>query len=248
MLKLPKISVSDAVQASSLVLAAGFLLSTILNSFVFNTWGVPFTQVATPNDVLNSGLQMTGNLILGVLACLIGVAFFFTVKDHNRILIAVIRIIVSLVGMSALLRFAWHLLGDVLHKPTASTPASILGSSDLLPTLLTGIIAVSFLLASDAANFWEGKSRPRVMELAAVMGLFTGMTLVFVGIAQAGSQGFLEGKYLLTNPKVPDGCAGTVLWVGERAIAVRCQDSKPPLVVFGADNATMEATAKLASK
>jgi hypothetical protein len=49
-------TVSIIASITSILLIIGFILSVIVNSIVFSSWNLPFLQIASPSDVLMSGL------------------------------------------------------------------------------------------------------------------------------------------------------------------------------------------------
>ena len=263
------------VQAAALAGALCFVIGVALISTVFGRWGVNFLQVASTADVIGSGLDIVARMTLPLLLILgAGAAGWRFPARRLRVLLPVIGLcLLALTAYLAIQHLAREALLE-LQRPWDSSPASSepLGLSmeadfrqmEDLGQRLAGLQFLGLLVAACAQMLvaygalsmfraiWPG-TKGWTSRRAATAALIGGAVavlpvLVFLDVvADLSERGFHDGMILSEDcdprPDVFD--APELLWIGERAMAIRCLTGEhvrlgPPEGEFGPPSAFAE--------
>ncbi|WP_156398269.1 hypothetical protein [Caulobacter sp. Root1455] len=229
-------SMKFMVEGFSIILAAGFIISIVLNSLIFLMWGISFAQVSTTNDVINSGLQLTALLA----ACS---ATYFTsisiglkrdTKARNRLKSAVIVVMIIVTGF-ALWVDGVDIQFIARSKEIDLSVAQLIIAAHRIGAIITVFtILVSTSILSGLEDCESNAFREKRTHFAAAVAVLL-VSLLIVSVT--ASVGYLGGGYFLRPPNIPNFCDGEVLWVGERAIVARCKPNDRPMVLLAPENA-----------
>ena len=207
-------------KAERLTLLTGFAFfgSTVVNTLIFDVWGQTFLAIATPSDVLMSGLH------LAILPAMMGAgyalcyAWVISRKTWGRALATYLTTLILLclvvsrgVGYGPSVLRLWYLVG-------------------LLGWLAGGMVAISdrrdarpsddghFGLLSKLAALGRESSRRLVQAGLILTYLVFSGAMVWV-ISEAG---YFSYQQRLAEKQTPQGCAGRVVWTGENAVLIDC--------------------------
>lgn len=193
-------SLQKLLLTGSVVGATLFVLSSASNQFIFWFWGLSFLQIATPTDVLMSGLSLALKAMWPLLAA--GAGFELTRRCGRRPMTTFI--VLGLVGVLIVLFMR------------AGDPEIWLGVGSGLPVGAFWAVARVFL-RSDRSN--------EVRIFFGLLGLYLAL-ITLVSVASAWKTGFFNG--LVTVNGMVD-CEGRLFWRGERAQVLACKTgSKEP--------------------
>jgi hypothetical protein len=228
-----------ATQTLTLLTAAGFAASSVFNSLIFYFWGLNFLQIASPEDVLMSGLDSVARIALissAIFLAFLASRYFAYLLIHsgkqNILTILYIALGLILLGGAYWLKYTQHILFAF--------------------ALFVYLSASVFFLAIHTD--WYGDFvRSIKLRQSAVMvvlnGVFVLMMVVigaFVAVAAVNTvihasqrmiaSGFGDGSHYAVP--APAACEGRVMWMGERAIVVACgPPPHPHFAVISTQNA-----------
>lgn len=178
-----------------------FVLGFAVNSIVFSTWGISFAQFATAWDVLVGGLQIGGMFLSVIIGYWIIVPFrrFSPVSLLAYMLTGVLAISVLFLAAES-----------IIARDTAL----------LVVMLLAGMAAGSI----DFHRYKKKWQRNALISISIFQfTIFSGLSL-FVQISSASEHGYSWPNVVTIDEA---GCnAARALWVGERAIVIRCMDGQ----------------------
>ena len=205
----------QAAERLTLLTALAFVASTLVNVMVFDTWGLTFLAVATPSDVLMSGLIL--GLVpaitwTGYTACYALVvarkskwtrwlAYFGAVG-------AICTIVPRFVGYGPPAGQLWWLsftLGFVLAGAVLASDRWAIGSE---------IVGWRERVAAIGRRF----VRDGLRILLLVAFLFFSGAMVWV-VSEAG---YLASPMRFSEKDKGKYCDGRVVWIGERALIIDC--------------------------
>ncbi|MEH0194603.1 hypothetical protein V7S57_02590 [Caulobacter sp. CCNWLY153] len=206
-----------AAQWLSALSAVLFALAVAMNSWVFSRWGLNFLQFAGASDVIGSGLFLATALFTPALCFgggwVIGRLVVWERVDP-RLLDYALTIVVALWAMFATAAVI-HLRWDTSYSR--------------IPFLIFYGLWVSRLNASGRISGVIGGAS--IAGLALMCASFG-----FVQVARISQTGF-QGRVLVN---VSEGaCQGQVLWMGERALILRCPNGRIG-AVYGPENLRLE--------
>ena len=217
----------------------GFLLSIAMHFWVFRQWGHQFLQIATPTDVLMSGL---GILIELAPFALFGLVFFLLIilsgwSVNHVVSVGFARLAgkvrpvpsnwVTKFFKSVLVLSAWYLLLRVLvHLGLFRWALDVMEVG-----FFFGIGAVSSAIAIVAlAENWG----PIRNSMAAPFGFIAIASLGFwlaLAIADYSDDGFYRNLPPI-SVRGSDFCSpNRLMWVGDETIAVRCLENRNDITV-----------------
>jgi hypothetical protein len=205
----------------------GFTISIILNSIAFAKIGVAFLQIATPSDIIISGVQVSTNLISGMTCIVVGLSVAEMLRriPAKRAVIYFVSVVVMLI-----LTFTLCGLISIFNQP--HNYKSIPVYRIMLILILTPI--VFWLSVKYYSNQRHSKYR-KIGEWIAWATLATPIAILLLVIAVAyayrlSEEGFLGNSvYLIEDGATSDRprCGlQQVLWLGERAVVTRCETGK----------------------
>lgn len=259
---------ATCVQAAALAGAVCFVIGVALISTVFGRWGINFLQVASTADVINSGLDIVARMILPLLLVLgAGAAGWRVPARRLRVLLPIIGLcLLALTAYLLIQHLAQEAMLEVQRlwtmPPAAGAPPGLSIEMDFRQTealgrRLAGLQSLGLLVAACAQMLvaygalsmlraiWpgtEGWASRRAAAAALIGGAVAVLpVLVFLNVvADLSDRGFHDGRILVEDcdprPDVFD--APELLWIGERAMAIRCQAGEyvrlgPPEGEFG---------------
>jgi hypothetical protein len=198
--------VKRAVEALSLLAALAFLAAVALNQFLFNQWGLSFLQVASPADVVMTGvgalLYLSPLVFIAAAGALLGLVTRRVRPLWWGLLLLECLVIVALAAA-------------VAFRTSVTTPSG----SGVTVLLILALVPLAHLLTH---------SRRREMLARRGATAAVGSLLVASVLAVAAGQvqdysldGVGPQRIHLLQPALP-GCHGLVLWQGERATVVQC--------------------------
>lgn len=193
-----------SAELASLAGGAGFLIGIGLNMLIFARWNLAFLQVASPSDVLMSGLQI--GAWLAILALAVGSGFWLADRAHpiagKRLGWVYVISFAALMGAFMVVENTQvaRSVSAVFMLFAASTFMAILSRLSRFAGLArwTGIVFVSMLI---------------LVQFYAYVNEVTDR-----GMVSSPSTAFLVGTTERTCSKAK------VLWLGERSVVVRCAD------------------------
>jgi len=220
-------------QVTSLAGIAGFVAAIILNSIIFRNWGLTFLQIASPSDVILSGLQLAIGFLIPCMGLAIGwaVGMRLFAVSHSRI-------------WRALLPLFWIALG-VLVFALARRYADYLDR--------TGWISIGAMWFALAIGAFEGRTaemdgseaQTNVWKSALIENRRLNSILCFAGfwvvavfnqVERISGEGmFGGGRAKLIWPVLQQCNQPRAMWAGERAVVVRCV-SGDILVLYRPEN------------
>jgi hypothetical protein len=221
--------------------AIAFGGSSMFNSLIFSQWGLDFVQLATPADVLMSGMDAAGKLAAFVAAFLIP-----TVAQE---------IVRRRLGFAAMFKFStW--ITNIVAIAALITMVTLIIKHPLIPTLIRMGVSSSigfgiFLGVTWSMNYYDifrdqfTRKWPKQSAGEAYYKL-TGKRISYVSFVGVGVIysimfiSFVVSDYVKngfeTKPTwagaVPNNCEGRILWMGEKYIVIGCDESDPPHVIL----------------
>ena len=197
-----------------LIAAVGFLISIVANSIIFNAWELDFLQIATPNDIIISGLSIFGEpiafLMVGVLAYIAGKIF---AKGRIVDSIFIATLVVALSNQFLVMRYGY--LGYLGTFAAATGCASRIG------------------IYIDKGKSYYRPYRIMLTLLFSVM-LLQGLAVGWSNAKTITSAGYMWFGNTIITPGPASNCE--VLWIGERAVVASCARNKGPIVILNAEN------------
>jgi len=215
---------AQIAQLLSLAGIAGLLAAIGLNSLIFSLWGLTFLQLATPSDVLLSGLQLAFLIVFPMLAAVLGwwIGTKITAISGSYVRIAVIIFL----GLLIIL----HFVTVLYFKYRLSVTISFAIFSFLYSALIRSVERVRTLRRGSS------RRRPKKEALNVTwlgLGIIMCYQIAEKQITRIYHNGMSGG--LLHRP-APENCLRPlVLWVGERAVVVRCPTNEIR-VLYNAEN------------
>ena len=198
-------------EVSSLVLLIGFGVSVFLNGLVFAQWGVSFVMVATPADVVMSGLGFLFDIlpVVGFFAlCALAVRLLSSLPSSDS------------ANAGTLLQKWAILLGVAVFGFVLSTVAMLairINFSDGV------FIANQFIGAAIGAAYWCTlrfvRSRPALMLFLGIASLFSLVHGAAQLIEWRSSNGYFDRAALWRT--LPDNSRSRVLWTGSEVMVLR---------------------------
>lgn len=207
-------------EISSLLLVAGALLSVALNTALFGRWDINFLSVATPGDILMSGLNILRRTIVWLFfTSPVAIVIFFSTRRilavDNRALY--VRVIVLFLALMWLVLFcASFRESDFRHW---NYPVE--GNESLYLTVIVAVATVAFAVAV------LSKRPSRDATFATIAGsLF--LTVSIYSIIYR----IPEGDHLLfvkINPSISGCIDPRAEWIGLDTVVARCtkRDGEP---------------------
>ncbi len=205
----------------SVFMGLAFLGSTLVNTLVFDVWGHTFLMIATPTDVLMSGLH----LAIAPAFMAVGYASAYTgMASHpSRLRASLLYIIMMALGLITLL-----LLFE--HGPAV---AGLWGLSGLVGWFGGGCVVLDDWRARQGVlvrpvTGFQGRLRDAFEKIdrGVTYGMFFAAYLIVAGMMLwfAQKDGYLSHPLRLSLKDTPTDCAGRVLWAGERAMLIDCSN------------------------
>lgn len=182
-----------------------FAATVAFLAHVFDSWGLSVVQLAAPGDILMPGLVF-GALLMLTISLPASVALLIDLTRRGAIGRVRMVVMTIIVGLSAAFWWPWGVAGL-----TAGWVSMVVASGCALHVLCNRewrappgpVEAVMLLILAAAPLTWFGAAFVSMIDLV-------------------GTQGLGNGAMLPASEKTP--CAGRLLWLGEKAIVVRCSD------------------------
>lgn len=234
----------------------GFFLSILLHALVFSKWKIDFVQIASPSDVLMSGMGFFVGLGLPLIAALFVGAMVSTVVHH----INLERVSPKLQKIHYVFRFArypyiilcWILIiGTTVLLSRGSLPYFWMPMEDEPDRgFINWLAIVGGLLVVLGGYFAVKNERAEKLDavpvLTAVSGVCALLLFGFAFINYQAAQGFQQSRTIISAPA---GCvgAGRVLWLGSQSTVVRCEAGQDPpkIVVLRGSEAALEVSPRV---
>lgn len=230
--------VRSVVEGFSVALALGFLGSVIANSAVFLSWRLSFLQLASPSDVITSGLQISWPVLLSVLSTGLGIGTRIAVREaairNPRTVDIGFKVLIGLLGVAAA---AWAIWA-ILSEPEKRERLDIWLVSYSFLTFVFGFVRSKVVVHRPGRGLDHDEVHRAMRDMLTIVA-GVGFLLIQFNIPVVAKSGFFGDRYRLTDPRLPAACEGAVLWTGERAIVVRCGVGTKPVVLVGPENAIL---------
>jgi len=198
------------VQGLSLILAVAFVMAVALNQFVFERWGLNFAQVSTPSDVLMSGLDIGFRIFLPVIVYLAALLVAKMVVDaYPRAYVGLLILGVAIFLFCQAMQIVAAARGALW--PRWLQYVSLIGWASILSGMLSSKVSLKL------------KARAALPAILAVIAPATSLAEQYRS-PHGPYQQLVKDGYVGRALWVEGG--GRVLWVGEKAVVVRCSDSK----------------------
>ncbi len=219
----------------------GFLISICLHILVFNQWRIDFLHVASPSDVLMSGMGFAigmGIPLLFSIAFVVGATTVISkleVSDRSKFMKAVTKLttskavkVIYVIAAILLLLIIWRILSG------PDLPYYFITMEDNPDREITnvlvyiGVILIGFGVS--ATRKQERSHRSEDSSGIAILTVYLGLGFVvlfafsFINIQAA--QGFQRSRTIVDDPTVCNG-NGRVLWIGSQSTIVRCEMGGP---------------------
>jgi hypothetical protein len=223
-------------ETSVIFVALGFIISCSMNYFIFKEWGLEFLQVASPSDVLMSGLKMSGILLfpfffavfIGI--TLLGSGIFFPVFFQKFLKIKFTQKIWQGYAVVVIFFFCtWYIIQSINNKNIN------------IMTLMSAIIVITLciiLMSSTIFEFYKNNFRfpDAILELFSLLfflaiGLTGFITWYQEAIQDAVRSGVFGESFSATNINC-GAVSNKVLWVGETSTIVKCLDKGNTIIVI----------------
>jgi|GEM_PF-6796703 len=213
--------------------ALAFLASTLVNTLIFDRWGQTFLAIATPTDVVMSGLR------LAITPAIMGLAYagaYAGVLSRRTWGGANIFLLLTVVG-----------LGIIVAGPVGYGPAvlRLWWATAILGWFTGGLVALGEwsdrrALKEPPKGFWRGVARWfKNLWRRTQYGVLIVVYLFFCGgtVWITSEAGYFSSLLRLHKDNMPANCAGRVLWTGERAVLIDCGQfpAHDVQVLYGAD-------------
>ncbi|HVQ06873.1 MAG TPA: hypothetical protein VMS43_00410 [Allosphingosinicella sp.] len=215
-------------EAASLAGLVGFIAAIALDSFIFNRWGLTFLQIASPTDVILSGLQ--NSLVLAA-PCFVFAGGWLLGRDlfglsntarwRRTLLFLWAAALVSMLWFAdALIHHGYfrYLVGAVIFLF-----AALVGTGDHVEAELPPGVDVTTPAALKSIRVLKLDGRFNSVFIC----LLIASTAMLERINDLSDDGMFSARtaYLL-SPELRDCHAPYVLWAGERAVVVQCPPDK----------------------
>lgn len=182
-----------------------FAATVAFLAHVFDSWGLSVVQLAAPGEILMPGLVF-GALLMLTISLPASVALLIDLTRRGAIGRVRMVVMTIIVGLSAAFWWPWGIAGL-----TAGWVSMVLASGCALHVLCNRewraapgpVEAVMLLILATAPLAWSGAAFASMINLV-------------------GTQGLAKGATLPAGEQTP--CEGRLLWLGEKAIVVRCSD------------------------
>ena len=203
----PTLRMRRLVEYASVITALSFLIAIWVNQLVFEAWGLRFIQLATVTDVLMSGLALLGTLIPFSIVFLIG---YYLGRRRAQLKLFWWAYAVLAAVLLALCLFD-------MSRGSLENGEIILAVCALA---FGGLAAEPILRLRERRGRWW---RPVLLISSAVVaaGFIAGFREV---IEIRAFKGYAEQPLHLVQTSA-GGCVGHLLWAGERALVLDCDDN-----------------------
>ena len=199
-------------QVFSLVSAASFAFGAITYQIAFSVWDINFLQIATPADVLMSGMDYLFRSVFSVGAVMLGARLASAGADimvPKPKIYPFFYIAFTIIALNVVPILTWR-LEELVPMAVVGIPASVM----MFVVMTTCMLLFGMILAVSVRRF-TGAAREWVSGIVLV-GIVLG-TIVPHSVA-AAAVGFSNPPLLLKA----SGCNGQVIWIGSRSVLLRC--------------------------
>ncbi|MFA7439972.1 MAG: hypothetical protein WCZ66_03285 [Sphingomonadaceae bacterium] len=211
-----------AVQALSAAGAVAFLVSILVNAWVFYRWGLNFLQLASPADVINSGLQLFLVASVPLLAGAVGILVqkFVLPQSVQPMFFKWLR---RVYGFLLTVLLGVYFLFDVQRWIDETITRWLIFYSVLF--FVGGTVVGRVFLSpgvQDSATISERESRKWSWLAPVLLGCFVIGVPVNQSVSAVIAQGYV-GDFTFDVPGAHCTPA-RVMWLGDRAIVGRCEN------------------------
>ncbi|MDO1559808.1 hypothetical protein Q0812_10260 [Brevundimonas sp. 2R-24] len=207
--RLTAIRMSQWLELVGIVGAFSFIGSSLVGSFVFARWGLSFTAVASPDDIITSGITYFSSYLIAL-----SLATILALAQHvgSDIAIKITRWKWAFVIWQTLLLVA---VVYILSRANAAGPI-----------LYTFAVCVPFLgIMMDYTFFGSHQRAPKIarpMMLTALIG--AGLATLAAPAVIYVADGFLpRPSYIDAQPNCP---RARVMWIGSENLVARCDPDR----------------------
>lgn len=214
--------------------AVSFFAAVIFNSIVFARWRLSFLQLATPGDVIMTGLDFTVRslpVLFGFYIGLAALAPFLRKRPLLYIFVIAVGAVVVWIG-AAIMHLGFYPEVPIIGKLEMSL-RDMIGVSSVFYGVLTGV-HTRILDRSTVPEFFLPISTFSKIGVHLIPVVMIALTCVMV-FGNVVVRGYFPAEVQIDSDV--DGCRGRVLWRGEGAIVYRCEGDIR--VVSGPDNITL---------
>jgi hypothetical protein len=220
-------------QGLSLAGVLSFALAVMINTFIFEAWGLSFLQLATPGDVVASGLAILA-MFSSLFFPLGAGALLWSLPFRPRRRAALPRIFSSIlygslaVGVVSAVTVHYDSLVHVIEFKYIELILWVSLISTILMLISGGAVIVHVFINAGSVPVYHW------VALIMLSGfLIFGSVNVISLVRNWGMPGNLK--------TIVPACGrfpGSILWTGERAVVVRCRSQKI-IVLYGSENLVM---------
>ena len=250
-----QITLKFFVEMVSLVAATSFIGAVVLGVEVFKHWDLNFLQIASPADIVGTGISVFVQIFVPVLCMLVAglVASVFEFRWARwEIIVGLVSIGLSLAlatgleWMAVRQMEAWYRdLGQAGGGPTSGLAAyMVLRNAGGVVAIAAQSLLVFAVVRIARHLLGQRDSDPRKNTLRVGISGMLAISLCYLPWlvlqtrAEAiATEGFLHGMLAPYGCEPGDDLVGAqhseLLWVGERGAVVKCQYSSDVRIIFG---------------
>jgi hypothetical protein len=202
-------------EVSGLVTFVGALFSVVFNSIAFSSMGLSFVDIATPSDLLMSGIKLAGTFLI-VLAVSLGLSLpiYLVLRRLRRVPDRVWKWAFAITGTVCAAAAAWEAL----------SVAELAGGSRGIGAWFEILLLAYFPLLA-LAMLVSGAQFERPWRFAAYAALAVALTLVFsISVYSKYWRGYTNDNLYVAYQDGDDRCDGELraAWIGSSSIVAEC--------------------------
>lgn len=221
-----------AVQLVSLASIAAFLVAVVVNSMVFDRWGLEFLQIATPSDVLMSGLAILFSWLRLMAFFCVGFVIALLPFNERRTDILICSALAAFI--EGCLVFIVHIFGQAFDHYFE------LSSWIYITSILGTIVAIGFLQAVSLkrSDFVGGV----VLGSIVLLGIWIHGVGLINHLSKVGFSGVNAYPREICGELIGETEDAQLLWAGQNASAIRCGGTGPIYVKYNSLDSAVKYT------
>jgi|GEM_PF-4247860 len=202
-------------EVSGLVTFAGALFSVVFNSIAFSSMGLSFVDIATPSDLLMSGIKLAGTFLI-VLAVSLGLSLpiYLVFRRLRRVPNQAWKWAFAITATACAAAVAWESL----------SVAGLAGGSSGIGAWFEILLLAYFPLLA-LAMLVSGGQFERPWRFAAYAVIAVALTLVFsISVYSKYWRGYTNDNLYVAYQDGDDRCDGELraVWIGSSSIVSEC--------------------------
>ncbi|WP_069337162.1 hypothetical protein [Sphingobium yanoikuyae] len=229
-------------EIASLLGIIGFILGVWLNISVFKHWNLQFLMVATPADVVMSGLQIFQYLVFGIVFAIFMLAFMLMASKISFFSEPMMIIVWTFIG--ALLLVA----GTAIAIMFPASMAQYFPPDFEFACVGIGLATIHMFRRMRQANpslESYGTWQLRTLWIGTACMILLGIRHTADDVAKIGFYSFGQNPTLI-DPTLPGCAAPKLYWSGERSIVVQCTSGEMR-VMHGAQDVVVRLSERSAN-